>query len=196
MYDINDKSKQRLCKNFIQKHNISKYDTIMSIGAGSGKFEFLIACFTDSITFYLEDLDTTCITKNKINNEYLPHYAKIKGKPLSCNFIAVKGTEKSVDFTSNKIDKVIIYNVFHHFDYDNEMLEEAYRLLKPCGKLIICEHVLKRNRDSWKFCSAGGHYKTEDNFITDVVSKGFDVDTVYNYKSKKIAWREFVFSKL
>ena len=49
-----------------------KNDTVISIGVGSGWREFMYSIFTDSITFYLEDIDTSCVTCKKIKNNYKP----------------------------------------------------------------------------------------------------------------------------
>lgn len=154
-------------------------DTIVSIGVGSGWREFLYSLFADDLTFYMEDLDTSCITQLKIKNDYLPHYTAIRNGPITCRFIPVRGTLNSFKTASNMADKVIMMNVYHHFGDDIAMIEESKRVLKSGGKLIIMEHVLSRNRRSHKFCTAGGRYKTENRFRSDIEAKGFSCDTVY-----------------
>jgi SAM-dependent methyltransferase len=176
---------------FLNVIDFKKKDTIVSIGVGSGSQEFLFSVFTDSITFYLEDLDTSCITTDKIKNIYLPHYSAIKGRALTNNFIVSTGTDTTVNLNNNTADKVLIFNVYHHFSNDIAMVKECKRILKPNGKLIIHEAILRRNRSSFRFCDFGGYYKSEKNFIKDITCTGLKCDTVY--KLDKFS-RIFVFN--
>jgi SAM-dependent methyltransferase len=177
---------------FLNIIDFKKRDTVVSIGVGSGSQEFLFSVFTDSITFYLEDIDTSCITREKIKNKYLPHYSGIRGSNITNNFITASGTDTTIDIMNNTADKVLIINVYHHFSNDIAMVNECKRILKPNGKLIIHEAVMKRNRYSFKFCDYGGHYKSEKNFVNNIVNIGFNCDTICRLDKFS---RIFVFSR-
>ncbi len=173
--------------------DIQKFDSVLSIGAGSGSREYIYAMNLDSITFYLEDLDTSCCSQEKINNTYLPYYAS-QGITFTSVFKTVSGTETTVNLPDESVNKVLIYKVYHHFNKDKEMMSEAYRVLIPSGKLIIGEHVLKGNkkiRKSFRFCGYGGYYKNEFNFVKDIESVGFVCDTII----RSGEWRDFFFIK-
>jgi SAM-dependent methyltransferase len=178
--------------NYQQKLNIENRDSVLSIGAGSGYREFVYAFYVDSVTFLLEDIDTTCVSTNKIRNVYLPHYSTLKGSPFTCSFWPVYGTDTTINLGNSLVGKVLIYNVYHHFTNDMDMMLECLRVLKSGGSLIIGEHVLKRNRKSYKFCDFGGYYKTEENFVSDIERLGFVCDTVI---SNGKYWRDFFFRK-
>jgi SAM-dependent methyltransferase len=178
--------------NYQQKLNIENRDSVLSIGAGSGYREFVYAFYVDSVTFLLEDIDTTCVSTNKIRNVYLPHYSTLKGSPFTCSFWPVYGTDTTINLGNSLVGKVLIYNVYHHFTNDMDMMLECLRVLKSGGSLIIGEHVLKRNRKSYKFCDFGGYYKTEENFVSDIEILGFVCDTVI---SNGKYWRDFFFRK-
>ena len=152
----------------------------------------MFSVYTDSIAFYLEDIDTSCITREKIKNKYLPHYSAIKGSNITNSFISAAGTDTSIGVKSNVASKIFILNVYHHFSDDMAMVRECKRILKSGGKLFIDEHVLNRNKDSFKFCDYGGHYKSEKNFVKDIVDVGLKCDTIYRFGKY---WRIFVFSK-
>lgn len=192
IYTSKDTKEIESFTDFVKTINVEDYDSILSIGAGSGCREFLISLTTDNIKFYLEDLDTTCISKGKIDSIYLPHYSHIRGKPITNTFITVSGTDTSINLSCNSVNKVLIYNAYHHFTNDIAIVNECNRLLTKDGELIICEHVLSRNRKSYKFCDYGGYYKTEENFIKDIDDTGFLCKRVI--RNGKY-WRIFIFSK-
>lgn len=192
VYTSKDTAELKYFKRFVRNTHISDYDSILSIGAGSGGREFLISLSTDDIKFYLEDIDTTCISKGKIDSLYLPHYSRLREKPISNTFRTISGTDTTVNLAYNSVNKVLIYNSYHHFTNDIAVIEECRRLLTTNGNLIIAEHVLKRNRKSYKFCDFGGLYKTEEKFIKDIVDNGFYCDRVIREGKY---WRIFIFSK-
>jgi ubiquinone/menaquinone biosynthesis C-methylase UbiE len=179
-------------KDFMIKSRIKNHDTVLSIGAETGEKEFIISMFTDSILFYLEDINTSRISQNNIEIVYTPYYSKMRGSPITNKFVTVKGTPKTIPMSDNSVNKIIIYKAYHHFKHDTDMMNECYRILRKNGIMTIGEHVLKKNKKSRKFCTGGGWYKTEENFVKDIEKTGFKSDTIY---SSDEYWRIFVFSK-
>ena len=171
---------------------LSKGDTIVSIGAGSGWREFMYSVFYDSITFYLEDLDTSCITRSKIRDTYLPYYSRIKGSKITASFIPATGNETEIKIKSNTANMILIIGAYHHFTNDMAMVRECFRILKPDGRLVIHEAVMNRNKMSFRFCDWGGFYKSEKNFVKDIVDAGFTLDTIYRFDKY---FRKFFFKK-
>lgn len=192
VYSEKDSAIIRDIFNYGIRIGINENDSALSIGAGSGCREFVLSMFTDYVTFYLEDIDTSCITTKRTIEIYLPHYESLRGKPITNKFITTGGTERTLNIGNSKVNKVIIFNVYHHFTDDMAVMSECYRVLVSGGQMIISEHVLKRNRKSYKFCDYGGTYKSEENFIRDVEAAGFRLDTVIRIGKY---YRDFFFSK-
>jgi SAM-dependent methyltransferase len=192
LYTEKDSTDIKYFDGFTEIAGIKDFDTILSIGAGSGGREFLISLYSDNVLFYLQDIDTSCISQQRIFQIYYPHYSKLRGKPITNRFITVQGNDTSTCMLNMLVDKVLIYNVYHHFTDDIAMVNECSRVLRKNGKLIICEHVMNRNKKSYKFCDYGGYYKTEENFINDIENAGFKCEVVIpNGKY----WRLFIFKK-
>lgn len=179
-------------KDDLVRFQFKEHDTVVSIGVGSGWREFMLSMFTDSITFYLQDIDSSCVTHEKINNKYLPYYSAFRGSNITNSFIPAMGTDTTIGIKDTVANEILIINVYHHFSNDIAMVNECKRILKPGGRLFIDEHVLRRNKYSFKFCDYGGHYKSEKNFVSDIVKAGLKCDTVYRYGKY---WRIFVFEK-
>ncbi|MBN2779081.1 MAG: methyltransferase domain-containing protein [Bacteroidales bacterium] len=193
LYSSKDSTSIKYFEKLVGLCDINTNDSILSIGAGSGGREFLLSLFTDSILFYLQDIDTLCISKMRIDSTYYPHYSKLRGQQITNTFRTISGTKNSVFLPANKVNKVFIYNVYHHFSDDIAMVKECNRVLTEGGKLIIAEHVLKRNKKSYKFCDYGGYYKNESNFVSDIENCNFICDTIIEDGKY---WRLFIFSKL
>jgi SAM-dependent methyltransferase len=187
-----DTSEIRSTKEDLARFGLKKHDTVVSIGVGSGWREFMLSMYTDSITFYLEDIDTSCVTHDKINNKYLPYYNAFRGSGITNSFIPAIGNDTAIFIKNAVANDILIINVYHHFSDDIAIVKESKRILRRGGKLFIDEHVLRRNKYSFKFCDYGGHYKSEKNFVNDIVNTGLKCDTVYHYGKY---WRIFVFSK-
>jgi ubiquinone/menaquinone biosynthesis C-methylase UbiE len=56
------------------------------------------------------------------------------------NFVSVLGTVTNTHLPTNKIDLVLMVDVYHEFDFPYEMLDSICRSLKPDGKVVWVEY--------------------------------------------------------
>jgi ubiquinone/menaquinone biosynthesis C-methylase UbiE len=56
------------------------------------------------------------------------------------NITYIKGADKDPKLPENSLDRVLVLDVYHHFDYPQAMLAGIYQALKPDGKLVIVEY--------------------------------------------------------
>ena len=56
------------------------------------------------------------------------------------NIVFVKGADRDPKLPENSFDRVLVLDVYHHFDYPGAMLAGIYKALKPDGKLVIVEY--------------------------------------------------------
>lgn len=149
--------------------DFNKGDFIASIGADNGWFEGAASVYYDSLFFYLEDIDSTCLNIShfeKVKNIY----SKIKGDKITNQFILTIGNEKSTELPSEKFDKVIMNMVFHHFSFKKEMLTEVKRIIKKEGKCFVMEAIIPKN-ESHKFSC--NYYNDKKQLIKIFEDNGF-----------------------
>jgi len=56
------------------------------------------------------------------------------------NFHSVLGTVIDTHLPTNKIDLVLMVDVYHEFDHPREMLESIWRSLSPTGRVVFVEY--------------------------------------------------------
>ena len=119
----------------IQNMRIKSNDIIADIGAGSGYHTFKIASLTKNGLVYAVD----------IQPEMLMAIEKTKQSGEIKNIETILGTEKSILLPSNSVDKVLMVDVYHEFNYPAEIIISIKKALKPNGELFLIEY---RSEDS------------------------------------------------
>jgi SAM-dependent methyltransferase len=110
--------------------NISATDVIADIGAGSGYHVFKMFQMAHKGLIYAVD----------IQPEMLATMAyKIAADNIK-NVETIQGGEQSANLLENSIDKVLMVDVYHEFNYPAEMLASIKKALKPDGKIFLIEY--------------------------------------------------------
>lgn len=105
----------------------SEIKDIVEIGFGYGTFTLSTAklikgnLYAFDIEKEMLDIVTSKILENKISNIILEHRDIL---------------HNTTGLTENSIDYVMLFNILHH-DNPNDFFNEAYRILKPNGKIGI-----------------------------------------------------------
>ncbi|WP_231555145.1 class I SAM-dependent methyltransferase [Cellulophaga sp. Hel_I_12] len=121
-----EESVSRLLKNL----DLQATDVIADIGAGSGYHVFKMAPVTQEGAIYAVD----------IQEEMLAEMSYQKERNSIANVYLVKGSEQDVNLPENSIDKVLMVDVYHEFEYPLEMLLAIKKALKPEGKIFLIEY--------------------------------------------------------
>jgi len=132
----------------MQQKEIAFYDfrsgqTIASIGAQCCHWEAAYAATTDSVTFYLKDIDSSKFKKNQVEFAW-NYFATLRDRPMACDYKMIIGDERSTSLPENTFDKILIINSFHEFTFQVEMLADIKKKLKPGGILYIDEALPKK----------------------------------------------------
>ncbi len=114
----------------LKNMEIEPTDTIADIGAGSGFHVFKMATMATEGEIYAVD----------IQDEMLKAIQQKKEENDVNNITTIKGSAKSVNLPENAIDKILLVDVYHEFDYPSEMLATIKKALRPEGKVFLIEY--------------------------------------------------------
>lgn len=117
--------------------DLRKHEVVAEIGAGDGLNSLDLTLLADSVTFYLQDIDSLTLDGNTFDG-ICRRAARLK-KPQTNQYIRIIGTSETTNLSDNSVDKVILVMTFHEFEFMQEMLSDIYAKLKPSGKLYVLE---------------------------------------------------------
>lgn len=143
----------------LQNMDLQSTDVIADIGAGSGYHVFQMAPKTKEGKIYAVD----------IQPEMLAAIASRKEKEGYDHIETIKGSLKSVELPPNSIDKVLMVDVYHEFEYPFEIMETIKEALKPTGKIYLIEYRKEDRRVPIKEI----HKMTEKQAIKEMNAVGF-----------------------
>ena len=116
--------------NLLKNMNIQPGDTLADIGAGSGYHVFKISPILKNGLIYAVDIQAEMLEKiqSRIDTQN------------SNNTAIVLGTERSVNLPENSVDKVLMVDVYHEFNYPYEMMQSIKKALRSNGKIYLVEY--------------------------------------------------------
>jgi SAM-dependent methyltransferase len=114
----------------LKNMNIQLVDTIADIGAGSGYHVFKMAPMAESGQIYAVDIQTEMLSAMATKKEAGPNK----------NITLVQGDEKSVNLPENSVDKVLMVDVYHEFNFPLEMIQSIKKAMRPDAQLYLIEY--------------------------------------------------------
>ena len=173
-------------------YQFTRGQTTASIGAQCCHIEAAYAATTDSVTFYLEDIDSIKLKKEQADFVW-SYYAKLRGRPMTSSYRMILGDEKSTSLPENFFDKILIINSFHEFTFVTEMLADIKKKLKPGGTLYIDEALPKKPGQLHGICNHP--MLTNEETIAVFTAHGFEyVNGIdFNYRQKVPVRKIFAF---
>jgi ubiquinone/menaquinone biosynthesis C-methylase UbiE len=109
---------------------IESNDKIADIGAGSGYHVFRMAPLAKNGVVYAVDIQSEMLEAINIKIE-LNNINNIK---------TILGNEKSIQLPKNSVDKILMVDVYHEFNFPKEMIRSIKNALKPDGELFLIEY--------------------------------------------------------
>jgi len=143
----------------IKNMRIKPNDIVADIGAGSGYHTFKIAALTKNGFVYAVD----------IQPEMLMVIEETKETDKIKNIETILGTEKSIQLPSNSVDKILMVDVYHEFNFPAEIIVSIKKALKPNGELFLIEY---RSEDSSVPIKAI-HKMSEKQAVREMEAAGF-----------------------
>ena len=125
-----EREKEENVSTLINNMKIKPEDTIADIGAGSGYHVFRMAPLAKNGLVYAVDIQV----------EMLKAIQKTKKLKKVANVETVLGNEKSINLPKHSVDKILMVDVYHEFNFPAEMIASIKKALKPNGRLFLIEY--------------------------------------------------------
>ena len=153
----------RFYDDLIREVEINTGDSVLDVGCGTGTVLNYMASKTDIKGFGLDI------------SEKMLDIAREKNP----GFEFVSGDCASLPYSDESMDVIMACMAYHHFPDQKRFREEALRVLKPSGRLYICDPRFPwiiRTIFNTCFKEAGFH-ATKKN-VVEFVSSGFKVEKI------------------
>lgn len=146
----------------ITNMNIQPDDIIADIGAGSGYHVFKMAPIAKEGSIYAVDIQEEMLAAMIMHTSYTTNK----------NIETILGGEKTVNLPENSVDKILMVDVYHEFNYPFEMILSIKKALRKDGKIYLIEY---RGEDA-AVPMKKVHKMTEAQAIKEMKTVGFKLE--------------------
>ena len=152
-----------------------KGEIIADIGAGNGYIEAMLSIFNDSLTFYIQDIDTSVCNQRAIE-EVIDFYQKVKSRPFTNKFIVVNGTDTETNLPDRTFDKILMLRTYPYLKEPRKFIMDVRENLKDDGLFYVINPQydtydnlnLQRQKYGWNASPL-------EKEITDIIDCGFEL---------------------
>lgn len=149
-------------------------DTIADVGAGNGYIEAMLAVLHDSLTFYIQDIDSTVCNAEAIDS-VVSFYQKVKGKPINSKFITVCGTDLETHLPVDAFDKILMLWTYPYFKNPIAIMTDLRQKLKNDGLLYIINPNIDYESSIQLISEYGWNASPIEKEISDIIQCGFEL---------------------
>lgn len=129
--DTTDREQRQRPRELVQAIGVERGMSVADVGTGIGyMLPFLSRAVGPSGQVIAEDIFEDYLAAARL---------RVTEQKLS-NVAFIRGTDKDPRLPSGSLDRVLVLDVYHHFDYPQAMLERISKALKPDGRLAIVEY--------------------------------------------------------
>lgn len=163
-----------------------KGETIADIGAGNGYLEAMLSLFYDSLTFYIQDIDTSVCNERTIN-EVVDFYEKVNGKPFTNKFIVLNGSDTETNLPDSTFDKILMLSTYQYLKEPMKFIVDVREKLKDEGLF----YVINPQSDDYEYLNHirqkhGWNASPLEKEISDIIECGFELKRLYrNYHGEE-----------
>jgi len=113
-----------------------KGEIIADIGAGNGYLEAMLSMVHDSLTFYIQDIDTSVCNQSSID-KVVEFYQEVNGLPFTNRFIVVNVTDRETNLPAQSFDKILMLWTYQYFKDPRDFILDVRNKLKEEGLFYV-----------------------------------------------------------
>ena len=155
--------------------NFKNGQVIADIGAGNGYIEAMLAIFNDSLTFYIQDIDTTVCNESEVK-KVIDFYEEVNGKAFTSKFITITGSDTDTKLPDDTFDKILMLWTYSYLKEPLSFINDVRKNLKDDGVFYVInpeieesEHIKSLREET------GWNASTLEKQIDDIISCGFSL---------------------
>lgn len=167
--------KQFLVSRCVDLMHFDNGDVIADIGAGNGYLEGMLSLSFDSLTFYIQDIDSSICNQPEVDKVF-NFYKNLKAKPFYNKFIAVTGTDSTTNLPDNSCDKILMLNTYQYLKEPKKFIQDVKRKLKNDGLFYVVNPQREKYDDiDSQRKKYGWNASPLETEITDIINCGFEL---------------------
>jgi ubiquinone/menaquinone biosynthesis C-methylase UbiE len=159
-----DREARQKPRDIVDAMGLKRGDAVADVGTGVG---FMLPYFShvvgDTGTVYAEDIQTDFLDQAKTKVQ-LQHLTNVK---------FLLGTDHDPKLPADTLAGALVLDVYHHFDYPEEMLGHIRDSLLSDGKLVIVEFFKRRGAMGGTDRALEHIRLDQDDLIKEVEANGF-----------------------
>lgn len=164
----------------VDVNEFKKGEIIADIGAGNGYIEAMLSLFHDSLTFYIQDIDTA-VCNQKAIDEVVDFYQEVHGRPFTNTFIVVNGTDTETNLPDSIFDKILMIRTYLYLKEPRKFIQEVRENLKDDGLF----YVINPLQTDWdrEYANTlrqkyGWNMSPLEKEISDIIDCGFELKRI------------------
>jgi SAM-dependent methyltransferase len=181
----NEEIKKILKDRGVETIKFKKGEIIADIGAGNGYIEAMLSIYYDSLTFYIQDIDTSVCNQISIN-KVVDFYQEVNGRPFTNKFIVVNGTDIETNLPDSTFDKILMMWTYQYLKEPRKLIMDVRENLKDNGLF----YVINPQSDDYEYQNSikqkyGWNASPLEKEITDIIDCGFELIRIsrnWNYE--------------
>jgi len=155
--------------------DFKKGEIIADIGAGNGYLEAMLSLFHDSLTFYIQDIDSIVCNQKTVDST-VAFYQQISKKQLTNRFYAVNGTDFKTNLPDNvAFDKILMLYTYQYFKNPKVIITDLWQKMKPNGVMYIINPNIGSDSGSELTAKYGWNASPIEKQISDIIRCNFEL---------------------
>ena len=150
-------------------------EIIADIGAGNGYIEAMLSIFHDSLTFYIQDIDSSVCNVTAFK-EVLDFYQAVKGSPFKNEFKIVIGTDTETNLPDNTFDKILMMWTYSYLKKPIVLIKDIRDNLKADGLFYVINPQQEEDEYTKSLrAKYGWNASPLEKQISDIIDCGFEL---------------------